>query len=67
METNGSFFLKNLGKSSISVNGKAVASEQSMRLSSSCLIEVFIIHVFVLNIFHAANEFEYLTTLMVWR
>ncbi|KAL8123240.1 uncharacterized protein LOC141717409 isoform X2 [Apium graveolens] len=40
METNGSFFLKNLGKSSISVNGKAVASEQSMRLSSSCLIEI---------------------------
>ncbi|KAK1357980.1 Microspherule protein [Heracleum sosnowskyi] len=40
METNGSFFLKNLGKSSISVNGKAVGSEQSMHLSSSCLIEI---------------------------
>ncbi|KAK1353013.1 hypothetical protein POM88_052851 [Heracleum sosnowskyi] len=40
METNGSFFLKNLGKSSISVNGKAVGSEQSMHLSSSCLIEL---------------------------
>ena len=40
METNGSFFLKNLGKSSILVNGKAVASEKSLCLSSSSLIEV---------------------------
>lgn len=40
METNGFFFLKNLGKSSISVNGKAVVSEQSLRLRSSCLIEI---------------------------
>ncbi|KAG5531601.1 hypothetical protein RHGRI_026272 [Rhododendron griersonianum] len=40
METDGSFFLKNLGKTSISVNGKAVATGQSLGLTSSCLIEV---------------------------
>jgi len=40
METDGSFFLKNLGKSSISVNGNAVATGQSTGLTSSCLIEI---------------------------
>ncbi|KAI8541196.1 hypothetical protein RHMOL_Rhmol08G0043200 [Rhododendron molle] len=40
METDGSFFLKNLGKTSISVNGKAVATGQSLGLTSSCLIEI---------------------------
>lgn len=40
MEEDGSFFLKNLGKSSILVNGKAVGTEQSMGLGSSCLIEI---------------------------
>lgn len=40
METDGSFSLKNLGRSSISVNGKAVATGQLLTLSSSCLIEV---------------------------
>ncbi|KAL3818801.1 hypothetical protein ACJIZ3_004706 [Penstemon smallii] len=40
MEDDGSFFLKNLGKSSVSVNGMSVASGQLMNLSSSCLIEI---------------------------
>ncbi|KAK9265967.1 hypothetical protein L1049_003491 [Liquidambar formosana] len=40
MERDGSFFLKNLGKSSISVNGKDVTTGQLLNLSSSCLIEI---------------------------
>lgn len=40
METDGSFSLKNLGKSSISVNGKVIANGQEFTLSSSCLIEI---------------------------
>ncbi|KAK3032306.1 hypothetical protein RJ639_036263 [Escallonia herrerae] len=40
MGTDGSFSLKNLGKSSISVNGKAVATGNLLGLSSSCLIEI---------------------------
>lgn len=40
MEADGSFFLKNLGKSSVLVNGVAVACGQLMNLSTSCLIEV---------------------------
>lgn len=40
MEGDGSFHLKNLGKSLISVNGKSVATGQLLNLSSSCLIEV---------------------------
>lgn len=40
MKADGSFVLKNLGRSSISVNGKAIANEQSLSLSSSSLIEV---------------------------
>ncbi|CAK9157071.1 unnamed protein product [Ilex paraguariensis] len=40
METDGSFFLKNLGKSLISVNGKSVATGQLLSLASSCLIEI---------------------------
>ncbi|KAI3451023.1 hypothetical protein Pfo_007688 [Paulownia fortunei] len=40
MEADGSFFLKNLGKSSVSVNGMTVATGQLLNLSSSCLIEI---------------------------
>ncbi|KAL8099890.1 hypothetical protein AgCh_032225 [Apium graveolens] len=40
MKTDGSFVLKNLGRSSVSVNGKAIANEQSLSLSSSSLIEL---------------------------
>ena len=42
MEENGSFFLKNIGKSSIFLNGKEVATGHRVCLSSSCLIEVII-------------------------
>ncbi|KAJ7953075.1 Forkhead-associated (FHA) domain [Quillaja saponaria] len=40
MEINGSFILKNLGKSSIFLNGKEVATGQLRSLSSSSLIEI---------------------------
>lgn len=40
MEADGSFFLKNLGKSSVSVNGVEIASGQLLNLSTNCLIEV---------------------------
>lgn len=40
MEADGSFSLKNLGASSISLNGKEVAHGQVVVLSSSCLIEI---------------------------
>lgn len=40
MEGDGSFFLKNLGKRSIFLNGKEVVSGQLLRLCSSSLIEV---------------------------
>ncbi|BBG94866.1 Forkhead-associated domain-containing protein [Prunus dulcis] len=40
MDKGGSFYLKNLGKCSISVNSKEVAPRQSLSLSSSCLIEI---------------------------
>ncbi|PSS36530.1 Microspherule protein [Actinidia chinensis var. chinensis] len=40
MNRDGSFVLQNFGKTSISVNGKEVASGQSLGLSSSCLIEI---------------------------
>ncbi|KAI3669522.1 hypothetical protein L6452_40758 [Arctium lappa] len=40
METDGSFTLKNLGKSSISLNGNSIAHGQVAALSSSCLIEI---------------------------
>ncbi|KAD7479199.1 hypothetical protein R6Q59_001455 [Mikania micrantha] len=40
MDTDGSFNLKNLGASSISINGKAVAHGQMVALASSCLIEI---------------------------
>lgn len=40
MEANGSFYLKNLGKSLISVNGKLVATGQLICLGTSCLIEI---------------------------
>ncbi|KAL3626674.1 hypothetical protein CASFOL_029417 [Castilleja foliolosa] len=40
MEADGSFFIKNLGKSAVSVNGTTVATGQLLNLSSSCLIEI---------------------------
>ncbi|KAK9062030.1 hypothetical protein SSX86_019214 [Deinandra increscens subsp. villosa] len=40
MDTDGSFSLKNLGASSISINGKTVAHGQLVALASSCLIEI---------------------------
>ncbi|XP_073155530.1 uncharacterized protein [Henckelia pumila] len=40
MEADGSFFLKNLGKSSVSVNGMTIETGQLLSLSSSCLIEI---------------------------
>lgn len=40
MEADGSFFLRNLGKSPVSVNGVAIATGQLLTLSSSCLIEI---------------------------
>lgn len=40
MEEDGSFSLKNLGKSSIFLNGKEVSTGQLMGLGSSSLIEV---------------------------
>ncbi|XP_011090415.1 uncharacterized protein LOC105171097 [Sesamum indicum] len=40
MEADGSFFIRNLGKSSLSVNGTTVATGQLLNLSSSCLIEI---------------------------
>ncbi|KAJ9147007.1 hypothetical protein P3X46_029215 [Hevea brasiliensis] len=39
MEADGSFFLKNLGKSLVFLNGKEVATGQSMSLGSNSLIE----------------------------
>ncbi|XP_075489593.1 uncharacterized protein LOC142528430 [Primulina tabacum] len=40
MEADGSFFLKNLGKSSMSVNGMTIETGQLLSLSCSCLIEI---------------------------
>ncbi|PWA62292.1 SMAD/FHA domain, Microspherule protein domain protein [Artemisia annua] len=40
LEADGSFSLKNLGASSISLNGKEVAHGQVVALGSSCLIEI---------------------------
>ncbi|CAA0839240.1 Forkhead-associated (FHA) domain-containing protein [Striga hermonthica] len=40
MEADGSFLLKNLGKSSMSVDGLSVATGQLLNLSPSCLIEI---------------------------
>ncbi|KAI3798852.1 hypothetical protein L1987_34136 [Smallanthus sonchifolius] len=40
MDTDGSFSLKNIGASSISINGKTVAHGQVVALASSCLIEI---------------------------
>ncbi|KAH9711145.1 FHA domain-containing protein [Citrus sinensis] len=40
MEQDGSFFLKNLGKSSMFLNGKEIATGQAGSLSSSSLIEI---------------------------
>uniref|UniRef100_A0A5B6ZNQ9 FHA domain-containing protein n=1 Tax=Davidia involucrata TaxID=16924 RepID=A0A5B6ZNQ9_DAVIN len=40
MDKGGSFHLKNLGKCSIFVNNKEVTPKQSLRLASSCLIEI---------------------------
>ncbi|VFQ99879.1 unnamed protein product [Cuscuta campestris] len=40
MEADGSFFLRNIGKNSITVNGKTVDNGKMQFLSSSCLIEI---------------------------
>ncbi|XXG66086.1 hypothetical protein AAC387_Pa05g3635 [Persea americana] len=40
MEEDGSFYLKNIGKCSILVNSKEVATGQRSNLTSSCLIEI---------------------------
>ncbi|XP_041017640.1 uncharacterized protein LOC121259902 isoform X1 [Juglans microcarpa x Juglans regia] len=40
MEEDGSFFLKNLGKSSIFLNGKEVSRGQLLRLNTGSLIEI---------------------------
>ncbi|GAA0155264.1 hypothetical protein LIER_13030 [Lithospermum erythrorhizon] len=40
MEVDGCFFLKNIGKGAISVNGKSVYTKQSLILRSGCLIEI---------------------------
>lgn len=40
MEEDGSFFLKNLGKRSIFLNGKEVSRGQLLRLNTGSLIEV---------------------------
>ena len=40
MDKDGSFYIKNLGKSPILVNNKEVHTGQSQRLHSDCLIEV---------------------------
>lgn len=40
MEADGSFLLKNLGKSLVFLNGKEIAIGQSMSLRSNSLIEV---------------------------
>ncbi|KAL6552231.1 hypothetical protein OROGR_008385 [Orobanche gracilis] len=39
-QSHGSFFIKNLGKSSVSVNGMAVATGHLLNLSPICLIEL---------------------------
>ncbi|KAJ6352162.1 hypothetical protein OIU76_001386 [Salix suchowensis] len=39
-DKSGSFYLKNLGKCSLSVNDKDIAPGQSLSLSSGCLIEI---------------------------
>lgn len=56
MEADGSFFLRNLGKSPVSVNGIAIVTGQLLTLSSSCLIEViFLLHllIFLVSGFHS--------------
>ncbi|KAF8377886.1 hypothetical protein HHK36_031274 [Tetracentron sinense] len=40
MDEDGSFYLRNLGKCSVFVNNKEVATGQRLGLSSSCLIEI---------------------------
>ncbi|KAF7828922.1 Serine/threonine protein kinase [Senna tora] len=40
MEANGSFIIKNIGKSSVFVNGKEVVTGQMRGLSSKCLIQI---------------------------
>ncbi|KAM3363061.1 putative protein isoform X1 [Capsicum galapagoense] len=40
MESDGSFYLKNLGRCSIAVNGQSVDTGQYLTLSCSCLIEI---------------------------
>ncbi|XLS50409.1 hypothetical protein HN51_011086 [Arachis hypogaea] len=40
LDNDGSFYIKNFGKTSILVNNKEVQTGQSQRLHSNCLIEV---------------------------
>ncbi|KAK1262672.1 hypothetical protein QJS04_geneDACA008947 [Acorus gramineus] len=40
MTEDGSFFIKNIGRHSIFVNGKEVMNKQHLKLSSGCLIEM---------------------------
>lgn len=58
MEGDGSFFLKNLGKGSIFLNGKEVTIGQLVSLSSSNLIEIREM-AFVFEINHKYTKFEW--------
>ncbi|KAJ9186507.1 hypothetical protein P3X46_002072 [Hevea brasiliensis] len=40
LDKGGSFYLRNIGKCSITVNDKEIAAGQSLNLTSSCLIEI---------------------------
>ncbi|KAF3446390.1 hypothetical protein FNV43_RR11569 [Rhamnella rubrinervis] len=40
LDKGGVFYLKNLGKSAVSMNGKEVVSGQSVSLNSNCLLEI---------------------------
>lgn len=59
MESDGSFFLKNLGKSSIFLNGKEIATGHAASLCSSSLIEVccliFICYIEICTVFYAVT------------
>ena len=51
MEKDGSFSLKNLGKSSIFLNGKEVSTGELMGLGSSSLVEVIAFEMDVRGLF----------------
>lgn len=56
MEGDGSFSLKNLGKSSIFLNGKEVSTGQLIGLVSSSLIEVGLLYVHFSIFFALSNS-----------